>query len=416
MRNPAGLLEDFKAEGIPVTPPEERAWGGLDLPSLLPTWIQPLALAEAPLPVTEPDTTVSTMPSPRFAQVLLHALEVTRGADVLILGGTGGLLEALLASMVPTGRISVLQNRDLPRGRHPVAAQEGVEVLGALPPGERWDRILFPRHGDEPLDRFAEHLKELGFLLRPVKAEDGPGLSKVVRGGEGTVEVIFSGGPPEATGGRETARRVLVLEEGMENAWRDHYPSLRDRAFEEVVATTFAASFPRRRDQSPEGWLAAKAFHLAYMHQAAGELDHAEDLYGRSLAILPTAEAHTFLGWVRSFGGDHQGAMEECRRAIAVDPSFGNPYNDIGAYLIEEGSLEEAIPWFRKALRAPRYCCPFYAHTNLGRVFVSLGRLDEARREFEAALEVNPQYEVARALLRGIEGLRAKGPEGPFGP
>jgi len=60
-------------------------------------------------------------------------------------------------------------------------------------------------------------------------------------------------------------------------------------------------------------------------------------LYRESLAVAPTAEAHTFLGWALSGQGDIDGAIEECKRAIAVDPEFGNPYNDIGAYLIEQG-------------------------------------------------------------------------------
>ena len=42
-------------------------------------------------------------------------------------------------------------------------------------------------------------------------------------------------------------------------------------------------------------------------------------------------------------------AIEECHKAIAVDPTFGNPYNDIGAYLIEMGRLDEAIPWLERA-------------------------------------------------------------------
>ena len=49
----------------------------------------------------------------------------------------------------------------------------------------------------------------------------------------------------------------------------------------------------------------------------------------------PTAEAYTFLGWTYHFQGRIEDAIAECKRAIEVDPEFGNPYNDIGAYLIE---------------------------------------------------------------------------------
>jgi tetratricopeptide (TPR) repeat protein len=30
-------------------------------------------------------------------------------------------------------------------------------------------------------------------------------------------------------------------------------------------------------------------------------------------------------------------AIAECKKAVELDPDLGNPYNDIGAYLIEKG-------------------------------------------------------------------------------
>jgi|SRR3989338_1068578 len=93
-------------------------------------------------------------------------------------------------------------------------------------------------------------------------------------------------------------------------------------------------------------------FKKAYELQMAGELEDAIDQYKRSIEIFPTAEAHTFLGWTYSFQGHYDEAISECKKAIKVDPDFGNPYNDIGAYLIERGALDEAIPWLRKAMTA----------------------------------------------------------------
>ena len=57
--------------------------------------------------------------------------------------------------------------------------------------------------------------------------------------------------------------------------------------------------------------------------------------------------------------------MNVTRRSPAI-PTFGNPYNDIGAYLIEKGDLDEAIPWFQKAMQARRYESPAFPHLNLG--------------------------------------------------
>ena len=138
-----------------------------------------------------------------------------------------------------------------------------------------------------------------------------------------------------------------------------------------------------------------------YRRQGGGDLDAAAELYGKSIALHPTAEAWTFLGWVASLRGEHQRAIQHCHRAIAVDPTYGNPYNDIGAYLIELGRWEEAIPWLERATEAPRYEARVYPWTNLGRAYEHLGRVKEAIARYRKALEVEPRYlPAARALDR----------------
>ena len=148
---------------------------------------------------------------------------------------------------------------------------------------------------------------------------------------------------------------------------------------------------------------AVRLLQEAYEHQMSGELDRAIALYRESIALHPTAEAHTFLGWTYSFQGRLDDAIAECKQAIAVDPSFGNPYNDIGSYLIKLGRLDEAIPWLERAMQAPRYEPRHYPHCNLGQVYWAQGLLAKARREFQRALEIEPQYEAALAALEAID-------------
>src|SRR5437762_8933331 len=93
----------------------------------------------------------------------------------------------------------------------------------------------------------------------------------------------------------------------------------------------------------------------AYQAQMEGDYDRAVELYQSSLELHPTAEAHTFLGWTYHFQGRIDEAIAECKRAIELDPDFGNPYNDIGAYLIEQNRFDEAIPWLERATEARRY-------------------------------------------------------------
>jgi Tfp pilus assembly protein PilF len=141
-----------------------------------------------------------------------------------------------------------------------------------------------------------------------------------------------------------------------------------------------------------------------YRRQMAGDLDGAIERYRRSLEAMPTAEAHTFLGWAMSFQGRLDEAIEECRRAIGVDPDFGNPYNDIGVYLMQQGKLDEAIPWLEKAKAAPRYEPRQFPYMNLGRLYMKQGKWRDAHRELEAAVRVAPQDAAARKALHELRG------------
>jgi Tfp pilus assembly protein PilF len=144
-------------------------------------------------------------------------------------------------------------------------------------------------------------------------------------------------------------------------------------------------------------------FQQAYRAQMTGDLDRAAELYKASLKIQPSAEAHTFLGWTYHFQGKIEDAITECKRAIEVDPDFGNPYNDIGAYLIALGKLDEAVPWLERALDAPRYDPRHFPHFNLGRVYLAKGMFHRARQCFQEALRIEPNYTLAR---QAIENLR----------
>ena len=135
--------------------------------------------------------------------------------------------------------------------------------------------------------------------------------------------------------------------------------------------------------------LAGRLFEQARQHQMNKELDEAVELYKKSIDAYPTAEAYTFLGWTYSWMGRIDDAIAECHKAIDVDPTFGNPYNDIGSYLIMKGQIDDAIPWLERALQAPRYESYCYPHMNLGRVYETKSDWLLAKEEYRTALSEN---------------------------
>ncbi|HKY08013.1 MAG TPA: tetratricopeptide repeat protein [Candidatus Binatia bacterium] len=128
----------------------------------------------------------------------------------------------------------------------------------------------------------------------------------------------------------------------------------------------------------------------AMRHQMAQEFNDAIRLYKESIAIYPTADAHTYLGWTYSFLGRLNEAIAECEVAIEIDPDFGNPYNDIGVYLMQQQRFDDAIPWLERAKTAKRYQPRHFPYINLGRIYLTKGMIQKALEEFGQALKINP--------------------------
>lgn len=149
---------------------------------------------------------------------------------------------------------------------------------------------------------------------------------------------------------------------------------------------------------------AVEFFNRAFQAQQAADYDEAIRLYKKSIEVFPTAEAYTFLGWTYSFQGDYDRAIAECLAAIAVDANFGNPYNDIGSYLIAKGNFYDCVRWFKLAIKAVRYEARAYPHFNLAFVYEKRGKFLEAAKHYGLALEEQSNYLQAYKALRKLQG------------
>ncbi len=150
--------------------------------------------------------------------------------------------------------------------------------------------------------------------------------------------------------------------------------------------------------------LATRFFEQAYHLQMIGYLDRAIHYYKRSIEFHPSARTYTFLGWTYSLKGLLNKAIDHCKIAIQLDPEYGNAYNDIGAYLLTQKKLNEAIPWFEKAFKATNYVNYCYPYLNLGKIYEMKGRWDLAMDYYTNAIEENPNYEPARTAYDKLVG------------
>jgi len=81
------------------------------------------------------------------------------------------------------------------------------------------------------------------------------------------------------------------------------------------------------------------------------------------------------------------------RDCVEKSPQKARPHNNLGLALYEQGSIEEAIGHYLKALQIdPQYA---KAHNNMGVALLELGRIEDALKHCLKALHIKPDYEKA---------------------
>ncbi|MFN3694468.1 MAG: tetratricopeptide repeat protein, partial [Ignavibacterium sp.] len=143
-------------------------------------------------------------------------------------------------------------------------------------------------------------------------------------------------------------------------------------------------------------YLALEYFEKAYRLHISGKIKEAIKSYRKSLSYYPTAKTHTHLGWALSLEKRYEEAIEECKIAIDLDPDYGNPYNDIGTYLIALNKFDEAIYWFQKALDAKEYSTPYIPLYHLGKIYEMKGFYFTALKYYSDSMEQNSEFEPAK--------------------
>jgi|GEM_PF-1735632 len=119
-----------------------------------------------------------------------------------------------------------------------------------------------------------------------------------------------------------------------------------------------------------------------------------------SAGIFDAAEPNVSAGNEALSKGDAAAALGHYERAIEAHPDAGEVWYDKGLALDALGRHEEAAEAFTQALARRRDgSLGAKDYTNLGNAQAAANRVDEAMRSYRAALEIDPDDEVARQNL-----------------
>jgi tetratricopeptide (TPR) repeat protein len=130
-----------------------------------------------------------------------------------------------------------------------------------------------------------------------------------------------------------------------------------------------------------------------------GEFELAEAHYRESLAIEPQAAIYNDLGFVLERQGLTEAAIDQYRKALALDAASASAHQNLAASLARTGDLAEAERHFRAALAQQPSA---QSYTGLGLVLAKSGRVDEAIANLNDAIEADSDYVAAYDQLGTI--------------
>jgi adenylate cyclase len=155
---------------------------------------------------------------------------------------------------------------------------------------------------------------------------------------------------------------------------------------------------------------AGLAFAAIAEHASGWALDSAQALleaerWARRALELNDQEpvSHMALGNVLLWRRDHEGALVEFRRMIALDPNFAQGHTATGLALMYAGEPAQALEPFAKAMRLdphyPDIVLHFLAQANF-----SLGKYEIAAQQLLDRVARNPSTDASRMLLASCYG------------
>ncbi len=375
---------------------------------------------------------------------IMQLLQVQSGNSVLLMGPRGNWWTELLM-YIGAGHIVVLEP-DEKRRKELLQRWDGLRLdlianafgcqinfigtdsLDECTPNGGFDRILstgmFPAL---PLSLMMR-VQDEGYAVLPIENEGRSMLQLIQHHGEGELmsqwvacwdvdswsdEVLVALETGEAVKSMDV---VNQSQKEIERAWCDaNVVPTRDRFGPEkmldMVERVWFSIDPVHSDvvEGEQGGLreclSDDLFRMGHVLLQMGIFELATEHLGEAFRLAPTAESATFVGWAMSEMDDSWGALGWCRKAIETDERLGNPWNDIGAVLLQMEQPAAAIPWLAAATRSQRYDAPGHPWSNLARAHEALGNKIAAFDAARTALEHSPDDETCLRIIEDLSGF-----------
>ncbi|HYB66351.1 MAG TPA: type IV pilus biogenesis/stability protein PilW [Steroidobacteraceae bacterium] len=183
---------------------------------------------------------------------------------------------------------------------------------------------------------------------------------------------------------------------------RGQLPALAVIAAVMLVACATRSSKPLHMADQREAAADNVQLGINYMNQ--GDLNLAKTKLDRALEEDPNnANVHSARAMLFERMNQLAKADEEFRAALRLAPHDPDVINNYAVYLCQNGRTEEGVKRFLEAAHNPLYRTPQAAYTNAGVCLRAAKRDDEARVNFDAAMQLRPNYGEAAFQLATLD-------------
>jgi Tfp pilus assembly protein PilF len=142
-------------------------------------------------------------------------------------------------------------------------------------------------------------------------------------------------------------------------------------------------------------------FLLAKSYEALGQLDNALSEYQKAAELDPkNAEVHYNLALLYKEKGDAKKAISELEESITIFPNFVGARNLLAKYYAEQAQADKAIEQYKKIIELKPFGFDLAGvHNELGLLYINEGRKQDAIKEWQTSLSIDPNNQRAKDLL-----------------
>ncbi len=153
-----------------------------------------------------------------------------------------------------------------------------------------------------------------------------------------------------------------------------------------------------------------EAIHSALVHQQAGRLQQATEIYQKVLQIQPkNPDALHLLGLIAHQAGQLKAALDLINQAIQISPYTPLYYSNIGLVLSDLGHSDKALACYQKAIELqPDFVDAF---NHIGTLLEQRGQIDEAIAQHQKAIRIKPNHAEAHFNLGNALWKQGRGEE-----